>query len=468
MELSAGNILLRLSWRLLLSYNQSMSEILTVIGGGLAGSEAAWQAARRGVKVRLYEMRPDKQTEAHRTGMLGELVCSNSLRSNDLYTAPGVLKKELSMAGSLIMEAAGASTVPAGSALAVDRELFAGYISNRIENEPNIEVVRQEMSEIPGGAVILATGPLTSTAMTKALAQLIGGEYLYFYDAIAPIIDAGSVDYEKVYRASRYGKGEGDDYLNCPMTKEEYEAFYSALTEADKVTAREFEEQRVFEGCMPVEVMASRGFDTPRFGPMKPVGLPDPKTGKEPYAVVQLRAENRELTSYNIVGFQTRLKWPEQKRVFRLIPGLEHAEFLRFGSLHRNTFINAPVFLNRDLTLKNRTDLYIAGQISGVEGYIESTAMGLLAGINAGLKLAGKELPELPFSTSHGALIYHLIDSESRHFQPSNINFGLFPVPAAAAKMRDKKQKRKIIVDKALADWEDYLKKIATIQADSL
>lgn len=436
-----------------------MSEELIVIGGGLAGSEAAWQAARRGTKVCLYEMRPVKMTEAHRTGGLGELVCSNSLRSNDLYSAPGLLKKELSLAGSLIMEAAEAAAVPAGSALAVDRDAFSEMISRRLSGHPDIRIVREEVAELPVETAIVATGPLTSQSMAASLAGLLGGDYLYFYDAIAPIVDADSIDYEKVYRASRYGKG-GDDYINCPMDKDAYEAFYGALTEADRVTPREFEEQRVFEGCMPIEVMASRGKDTMRFGPMKPVGLPDPKTGREPYAVVQLRAENRELTAYNIVGFQTRLRWPEQRRVFGMIPGLEHAEYLRFGSLHRNTFINSPLFLNRDLSLKNKENVFIAGQISGVEGYIESTAMGLIAGINASCSMQGKSPAEVPFSTAHGALIRHITGSEGRHFQPSNINFGLFPVPEELLKIRDKKKRKTMIVDKALRDWEEYLKKI--------
>jgi methylenetetrahydrofolate--tRNA-(uracil-5-)-methyltransferase len=436
-----------------------MSDEIIVIGGGLAGSEAAWQAARRGIKVCLYEMRPGKMTEAHKTGGLGELVCSNSLRSNDLSSAPGLLKKELSMAGSLIMEAAGASAVPAGSALAVDRDLFSQYISERLAGDPLIRVVREEITELPETTAVLATGPLTSPAMASALAGLLGGDYLYFYDAIAPIIDAESIDYEKIYRASRYGKG-GDDYINCPMSRDDYEAFYAALIEADKVTPREFEEQKVFEGCMPIEVMASRGKDTMRFGPMKPVGLPDPKTGRDPYAVVQLRAENREMTAYNLVGFQTRLKWPEQKRVFGMIPGLEHAEFLRFGSLHRNTFINSPLFLNRDLTLKNKANIFIAGQISGVEGYIESTAMGLIAGINASSRLKGEVSPEVPFSTAHGSLIRHITGSESGHFQPSNINFGLFPVPDEFLKVRDKKRRKALIAEKALTDWEEYLGKV--------
>ncbi len=433
-----------------------MSDALIVIGGGLAGSEAAWQAARRGITVLLYEMRPERQTEAHRTGLLGELVCSNSLRSKDPGSGPGLLKKELSMAGSLIMEAADASSVPAGSALAVDRNIFAEFISSRLSSHKNIEIVRGEMTDLPDTPAILATGPLTSTAMAESLSRFIGGEHLYFYDAIAPIVAADSIDNDKVYRASRYGKG-GDDYVNCPMTKEEYEAFYHALLEADKVTPRGFEEERVFEGCMPVEVMAARGVDTIRFGPMKPVGLPDPRTGKEPFAVVQLRAENNELTAYNMVGFQTRLKWPEQKRVFSMIAGLERAEFLRYGSVHRNTFINSPLFLDKDLTLKMKKTLFIAGQISGVEGYIESTAMGLLAGINAARMLRGLNVPEVPPSTSHGALVRHITGSESKHFQPSNINFGLFPIPAAALKIRDKKKRRMLIAEKALEDWGRYL-----------
>jgi methylenetetrahydrofolate--tRNA-(uracil-5-)-methyltransferase len=401
-------------------------------------------------------------TEAHKTASLAELVCSNSLRSNDVYTGPGLLKKELSMAGSLIMEAAYASAVPAGSALAVDRERFAGIISDRISCNPNINVVREEITELPDSLSVIATGPLTSEAMTKSLSERIGGDYLYFYDAIAPIIDAESIDYQKVYRASRYGKG-GADYLNCPMNREEYEQFYQAIIASEKVNPRGFEEKMVFEGCMPIEVMASRGFDTMRFGPMKPVGLPDPKTGRDPHAVVQLRTENKDMTAYNMVGFQTRLKWPEQKKVFRMINGLENAEFLRFGSIHRNTFINSPLFLNKDLTLKMSDNLYIAGQISGVEGYIESTAMGMIAGINAALRLQGKKAINVPETTAHGALIRHITESESRHFQPSNINFGLFPLPEKALKMRDKKLKKQILVESAIKDWDNYLSELGAL-----
>ncbi|PKL51638.1 MAG: methylenetetrahydrofolate--tRNA-(uracil(54)-C(5))-methyltransferase (FADH(2)-oxidizing) TrmFO [Nitrospira bacterium HGW-Nitrospira-1] len=433
-----------------------MSETLIVIGGGLAGSEAAWQAAQRGAQVILYEMRPEKLTEAHKTSSLAELVCSNSLRSNDLYTGPGLLKKELSMAGSLIMEAAYASAVPAGSALAVDREGFAVYISAKITGHPNIKIVREEITGLPDSLAVIATGPLTSKAMAKSLSERIGGDYLYFYDAIAPIIDAESIDYQKVFRASRYGKG-GEDYLNCPMTEEEYRQFYQAIIAAEKVNPEGFEEKMVFEGCMPIEVMASRGLDTMRFGPMKPVGLPDPHTGREPHAVVQLRTENKDMTAYNMVGFQTRLKWPEQKRVFRMISGLENAEFLRLGSIHRNTFINSPLFLNKDLTLKMHKNLYMAGQITGVEGYIESTAMGMIAGINAALRLQGKKTIAVPETTAHGALIRHITESESRHFQPSNINFGLFPVLEEASKMRDKKLKKQLLVERAIKAWEGYL-----------
>jgi methylenetetrahydrofolate--tRNA-(uracil-5-)-methyltransferase len=433
-----------------------MSETLIVIGGGLAGSEAAWQAAQRGAQVILYEMRPQKLTEAHKTAALAELVCSNSLRSNDLYTGPGLLKKELSMAGSLIMEAAYATAVPAGSALAVDRDKFAEFISAKITDSPNIKVVREECTELPEGIAVIATGPLTSERMTEALSKRLGGDYLYFYDAIAPIIDAESIDYRKVYRASRYGKG-GADYLNCPMSREEYERFYQAIIGAEKVNPRGFEEKMVFEGCMPIEVMASRGFDTMRFGPMKPVGLTDPHTGREPHAVVQLRTENKDMTAYNMVGFQTRLKWPEQKRVFRMINGLENAEFLRFGSIHRNTFMHSPLFLNKDLTLKMSANLYIAGQMTGVEGYIESTAMGLIAGTNAAMRLQGRETVAVPETTAHGALIRHITESEGRHFQPSNINFGLFPLLGETRKMRDKKLKKQLLVERAIKDWDEYL-----------
>ena len=436
-----------------------MSNELIVIGGGLAGSEAAWQAARKGFNVLLYEMRPATMTEAHLTPLFGELVCSNSLRSNDPHSAPGLLKKELSLAGSLIMEAAEASSVPAGSALAVDRTHFAEYITRKLSGHPNIRLIREEVNVLPDTLAIIATGPLTSQSMAAALMVALGGEYLYFYDAIAPIIDAESIDFDKVYRMSRYGKG-GDDYLNCPMNREEYDCFYHAILEAEKVNPRGFEEKKVFEGCMPIEVMASRGIDTMRFGPMKPVGLPDPKTGEVPYAVVHLRAENRAMTAYNMVGFQTRLKWAEQKRVFSMISGLEHAEFLRYGSIHRNTFVNAPTILNKDLSCKQRPDIFLAGQITGVEGYIESTAMGLLAGVYASMRMQGKTMFPVPPSTAHGALIRHITESEGKHFQPSNINFGLFPASETRERIRDKKVRRTKVVEQALEAWKAYVSQV--------
>jgi methylenetetrahydrofolate--tRNA-(uracil-5-)-methyltransferase len=435
-----------------------MAELI-IIGGGLAGSEAAWQAAVRGLSVILYEMRPQKLTEAHRTGMLGELVCSNSLRSGDIYSGPGLLKKELSLASSLIMQAADRARVPAGSAVAVNRDLFARYITDNLTCHPNITLVRREVDTVPDSTAIIATGPLTSTGMTDAVAELIGEPYLYFHDAIAPIVDASSIQYDKVYKSSRYGKG-GDDYINCPMTKSEYESFHGAVMAADKVKRRDFENARIFEGCMPIEVMAMRGPDTLRFGPMKPVGLLDPRTGREPYAVVQLRTENVECTAYNMVGFQTRLTWTEQKKVFRMIHGLENAIFLRYGSLHRNTFINAPRVLEKDLSLKNKQDIFMAGQLTGVEGYIESTAMGLIAGINAFLKLRGKEMIEVPPATSHGALIRYITESNSKRFQPSNIHFGLFPALQHPTGVKKGKEKRKMIAERAITEWQDYISQI--------
>ncbi len=432
-------------------------DFITIIGGGLAGSEAAWQAAKRGIRVRLYEMRPLRMTPAHKTDLLAELVCSNSLRSNDPLSAPGLLKTELHMAGSIIMEAALHSEVPAGSALAVDRTLFSSYITEKLRSHHLIEIIHEEINEIPDGYCIIATGPLTSDALSEALKRLLSEEHLYFYDAIAPIVDAETIDFSKVFRASRYGKG-GDDYLNCPMNKEEYERFYNALIEADIVAKRDFEDMKVFEGCMPIEIMARRGHDTLRFGPMKPVGLIDPRTNKEPYAVVQLRIENRDRTAYNIVGFQTRLKWPEQKQVFRMIPGLENAEFLRYGSIHRNTFINSPLFLNKDLSLKIKDSIYLAGQITGVEGYIESTAMGLIAGINLSRRIKGLSFVPVPPDTAHGSLIRYITESEPRGFQPSNINFAL--LPPLEKKIKDKRLRRELIVKRAIESWKRYMEEL--------
>jgi methylenetetrahydrofolate--tRNA-(uracil-5-)-methyltransferase len=401
-------------------------------------------------------MRPARLTEAHKTGLLGELVCSNSLRSAEISTAPGLLKKELQMAGSLIMQAADSCRIAAGGALAVDRQLFSEFLTEAVETNPNITVAREEIGDLPEAPSIIATGPLTSERMARALGRFTGADYLYFYDAIAPIVYAETIDREKVFFASRYDKG-GRDYVNCPMTKDQYVAFLDALSEADRVNVKGFENEKVFEGCMPVEVMALRGRDTLRFGPMKPVGLRDPQTGREPYAVVQLRAENAEGSAYNMVGFQTRLKWPEQKRVFRMIPGLGKAEFFRFGSVHRNTFINSPLFLEKDLSFKAKSNTYLAGQITGVEGYIESTAMGLAAGINAARRILARESVDVPVTTAHGSLIGH-ITSRSSNFQPSNINFGLMP-PVNSVKSKD--QRRKIIVERALEDWNKYCGKVA-------
>ncbi len=434
-------------------------EELIVIGGGLAGCEAVWQAARLGINVLLFEMRPEKTTEAHKTGSLAELVCSNSLRSKEINTGPGLLKRELGIAGSLVMNAAKQSEVSAGSAFAVDRTIFSDFITEAIEKHPAIKVIRGEVAELPDTTAIIATGPLTSAAMTDSLQSILGEGHLHFYDAIAPIIDAESIDYSKAYLSSRYGKG-GDDYVNCPMNKEEYDRFYDALMDADTVAARDFEDIKVFEGCMPVEVMAHRGRDTLRFGPLKPVGLIDPKTGKIPYAVVQLRPENREKTAYNMVGFQTRLRWPEQKKVFRLIPGLENAEFLRLGSIHRNTYINSPRHLHKDLSLKNKSSLYLAGQITGVEGYIESTAMGLIAGINAARKVLGKDVIYPPRASAHGSLLTHITESDPENFQPSNINFGLMPASEEVLRIRDKKLRRQRIAEIAIKEWEGYIEQI--------
>lgn len=430
--------------------------MITIIGGGLAGCEAAWQIAKRGIPVRIYEMRPEKLTEAHKTGLLAELVCSNSLKSIEENSPPWILKQELLMADSIIMEAALLNRVPAGKALAVDRDSFSRYITEKITGMKNIELIRKEVSSIPDGITIIATGPLTSEALAQELRRLIGYEELYFYDAIAPIIDAESIDYSKTFYQSRY-QSDGD-YLNCPMTEEEYKRFYEALIEADRVTPKPFEELRVFESCMPVEILAERGYDTLRFGPMKPVGLIDPKTGKRPYAVVQLRPENKEKTAYNIVGFQTRLRYPEQEKVFRLIPGLERAVFLRYGSIHRNTYVNAPKVLNDDLSLKIKSETFIAGQLTGVEGYLESTAMSLIAAINAIRRY--KRLDPLipPVTTAHGSLLRYLRESDPENFQPTNINLSLFPVPDITTK--DRVVKKKLIAERALKDWKDYLKRI--------
>lgn len=437
--------------------------MITIIGGGLAGSEAAWQIAKRGIPVTLYEMRPLRFTEAHKTGLLGELVCSNSLKSMGKYSPSWILKQELLIADSLIMEAALNTRIPAGKALAVDREAFAGYITKRLEAMDNLKIIRKEITSIPEGLTIVATGPLTSQALSEELIKIIGGKSLYFYDAIAPRIDAKSIDYSKVFFQSRYTdisspSGNSGDYLNCPLTETQYRNFYEALREADRVTPKPFEDIKVFEACMPIEILAERGYDTLRFGPMKPVGLIDPKTGKRPYAVVQLRPENLEKTAYNMVGFQTRLRYPEQERVFRLIPGLENAEFLRYGSIHRNTYINAPICLNPDLSLKNKNKVFIAGQLSGVEGYLESTAMGLIAALSVISRLKKEIFLTPPPTSAHGALLKYLLTNDPKNFQPTNINLSLFPEPPIHTK--DKTLRKKLIAERALKDWKEYLEKV--------
>ena len=436
-----------------------MKPDLLIIGGGLAGSEAAWQAANLGVKVHLHEMRPQVYTPAHKTDYLGELVCSNSLGSNDTSNASGILKEEMRRLGSLIIRIADQVSLPAGSALAVEREEFSSRITKEVGNHPNIEVVRAEVADIPTDQVtIVATGPLTSPHMAESLRRMTRADHLFFYDSIAPIIDGDSIDPELVFKASRYGKG-GADYLNCPMTREQYGEFYDAVMAAEKVPLKPFEKTPYFEGCVPIEVMAERGRETLVFGPMKPVGLVDPKTGKRPYAVVQLRQEDAYGQSYNMVGFQTKLTWPEQRRVFRLIPGLGHAEFLRYGSIHRNTFINSPYVLMETLQVRRRPNVFLAGQLVGVEGYVESASMGLLAGLNAARLIQGEALLVLPKTTAHGSLTRYISGSDPKNFQPMNINIGLFP--PLAEKIRDKQVKREAISKRALEDlrqWKERLR----------
>jgi methylenetetrahydrofolate--tRNA-(uracil-5-)-methyltransferase len=434
-----------------------MKSELLVIGGGLAGSEAAWQAASRGIRVCLYEMRPQVFTPAHKTDQLAELVCTNSLGSNDPVNASGILKEEMRRLQSLLVGVADGVRVPAGSALAVEREGFSDRITKEITNHPNIEVVRAEVTEIPTDKVtIIATGPLTSDKLATSLRRLTRSDHLCFYDSIAPIIDGDSIQEDKVFRASRYDKGTAD-YLNCPMTEDEYDRFYHALLTAQKVPLKPFEKIPYFEGCIPIEVMAERGRKTMVFGPMKPVGLMDPNTNRRPYAVVQLRQEDLYGQAYNMVGFQTKLTWPEQRRVFRMIPGLGNAEFLRYGSIHRNTFINAPFVMLETLQVRRRTNVFVAGQLVGVEGYMESAAMGLLAGMNAARLIHGETLLIPPVTTAHGALIRHICRSDPRHFQPMNINFGLFP--PTQEKILDKQVKRKEIARRALEDLERWREK---------
>ncbi|GAC92047.1 glucose-inhibited division protein [Anoxybacillus flavithermus NBRC 109594] len=430
---------------------------VTVIGAGLAGSEAAWQLAKRGIRVKLYEMRPVKQTPAHHTDKFAELVCSNSLRANTLTNAVGVLKEEMRRLDSVIMKAADSCSVPAGGALAVDRHEFAAKVTEMVANHPNVTVVREEVTSIPTGPTIIATGPLTSQPLSEQLQALTGEEYLYFYDAAAPIVEKESIDMEKVYIKSRYDKGEAA-YINCPMTEEEFERFYDALISAETVPLKEFEKEIYFEGCMPIEVMARRGKKTLLFGPMKPVGLEDPRTGKRPFAVVQLRQDDAAGTLYNIVGFQTHLKWGAQKEVIRLIPGLEQAEIVRYGVMHRNTFINSPKLLKPTYQYKEREDLFFAGQMTGVEGYVESAASGLVAGINAAHYVLGKELVVFPQETAIGSMAHYITSANPKHFQPMNANFGLF-APLHET-IKDKKKKNERYAERALETIQNFLKKL--------
>ena len=432
------------------------SQIITIIGGGLAGCEAAWQIAERGCKIRLFDMKPHKFSPAHHSDHLAELVCSNSLRSNDPTSAVGLLKEEMRRCNSLIIREAHETEVPAGRALAVDRAMFAARITAILAAHPLVEIVREEILAIPPPAdhpTILATGPLTSEPLAASLAELTGKERLAFYDAIAPIVYADSLDMEIVYSKSRYDDGPGD-YLNCPMDRESYLRFITELANGEYMPLKDFEDVKYFEGCLPVEVIRSRGDDTLRFGPMKPVGLADPKTGRDPYAVVQLRKETREGTTYNMVGFQTKLTYPEQQRIFRLIPGMEKAEFARLGSIHRNTFVLSPEILRPTLQFITRPDLLLAGQLSGVEGYVESAAMGLLAGINAA-RIAIGDTPVIPPpETALGSLVNHLTKSDPKRFQPSNVNFGLFPNWEKKVKKKIRGLERSQIALKALEDWQ--------------
>ena len=423
-----------------------------IIGGGLAGCEAAWQAVRQGASVVLYEMKPNRFSPAHVSPDLGELVCSNSFRARSLVNAVGLLKEEMGRLGSLILNVAEETRVPAGDALAVDRQAFAATLTSRIGSHPSIRIVRQEIKEIPPeGVVIIASGPLTSAALAESIRKQTGEAHLYFYDAIAPIVDGESLNQKVVFRASRYG--EGNDYLNSPMIREEYDRFVDELIRGEKVPYREFEKGVHFEGCLPIEEMAERGRETLAHGPMKPVGLPDPRTGKIPYAVVQLRHEDIQGFAYNLVGFQTKLKWKEQERIFRLIPGLEQARFLRFGSLHRNTYIHSPSLLMPTLQLKKEPRIFFAGQITGVEGYVESAAMGHLAGMNAARLCRGGPLVPPPRTTAMGSLAHYVSDSQVMEFQPMNVNFGLFP--PLEGRLRGK-EKRKAMVARALEDLEKW------------
>lgn len=437
---------------------------IKVIGAGLAGSEAAWQIARRGLAVELCEMRPARTTPAHQTAHFAELVCSNSLKSDTPNTAPWLLKEEMRRAGSLLMEIARACAVPAGHALAVDRAAFSARVTEALEREPLITIRREEVAQVNEADItILATGPLTSDALSGEIARLTGASHLYFYDSISPIAEADSIDMSKVYLAARYDKGTAD-YINCPMTPEEYDRFYDALLTAQAVEEKDWERLNYFEGCLPLEELARRGRDTLRFGPMKPVGLRDPRTGKQPHAVVQLRQENARADSYNLVGFQNHLKFGEQARVLRLIPGLENAKFLRYGQIHRNTYISAPSLLLPTLQMKAHARVFFAGQICGVEGYVESIATGLMAGVHAAALATGVEPVPPPRATAFGSLTHYICNANPKNFQPANITFDLLPAleEETRRKVRDKKERHRLQCDKALAEFVEWWKAVAT------
>ena len=438
-------------------------EPLTIIGGGLAGSEAAWQVAQRGIPVRLYEMRPTCSTLAHKTEYLAEIVCSNSFKSNQIGSAPWLLKQELKQLDSLLLQFANEHQVPSGAALSVDRNNFSLAVTQRLESVPNIQIIRQEVSTLPSkGPIIIATGPLTSTRLSDSLKGFMGEDHLYFYDAISPIVDADSINYSKVYQGSRYENG-GADYLNCSLNKQEYLNFYSALVNAESVPLHECEKHLYFEACLPIEEMARRGIDTLRFGPMKPGGLIDPRTQQRPYAAVQLRQENLKADSYNIVGFQNHLRFGEQEKLFRLIPGLEEAHFLRLGQVHRNTFINAPRQISSTLQSLKRHDVFFAGQLSGVEGYVECIATGLVAGINASYLALGKPLLTFPRASAIGSLIHYLVNAPPENFQPENINFGILPsIERSTGKVKlGKKERRKLQIKMALQEMSCFARELS-------
>lgn len=436
--------------------NQDTNQPVWVIGAGLAGCEAAWTLAQQGVAVRLYEMKPQQYTPAHQYKGFAELICSNSLKAARIGSAAGMLKEEMRILGSLTMEAAQQTSVSAGGALAVDRERFSDFITERILAHPLIEVVHQRVDHLPEGTGIVASGPLTEEHLAQDIAQLCGESYLSFFDAAAPIVTFESLDKDKVFFAARYGRGE-DDYINCPMDKEQYEAFYGQLVQAESVQLHSFEREqmKVYEGCMPVEVMAKRGADTLRYGPLKPVGLTDPHTGRRPWAVVQLRSENRQGSLYNLVGFQTNLKFPEQKRVFSMIPGLEQAEFVRYGVMHRNTFLDSPRLLESDLSLKKRPEIYFAGQITGVEGYVESAASGILAGHNLARRLRGEQPLQLPLDCMLGALVHYISDPSVSDFQPMGANMGI--LPPWQERVKDKTKRYELIANRGLDSLRAYL-----------